>query len=76
MVVDSKYRSSWRGWCSSEPVRAYRVCLWKNIMRGWWKFCGHTRFAVEDGSKIKLWHDLWCRDMTLNDAFSILFFVC
>jgi hypothetical protein len=36
--MDSKYGSSREGWCSSEPIRAYEVGLWKNIMRGWGNF--------------------------------------
>jgi hypothetical protein len=46
VVVDSKYGSSWGGWCSSEPIGigAYGVGLWKNIRRGWVKFCSHTKF--------------------------------
>jgi hypothetical protein len=33
VVVDSKYGSTWEGWCSSEPIEVYRVDLWKNIRR-------------------------------------------
>jgi hypothetical protein len=51
-VVDSKYGSSWGGWYSSVSVGAYGVGLWKNIRRGWRKFCSHTRFEVKDGSKV------------------------
>jgi hypothetical protein len=51
------------------------VSLWKNIRRGWGKFCSnnHTRFEVKDGSKVRFWHELWCEDMTLNDAFPVSF---
>jgi hypothetical protein len=45
----------------------------KNIMRGWGKFCNHTRFKVGDGSKVKFWHDLRCGDTVLKDAFPVLF---
>jgi hypothetical protein len=72
-VVDSKYESSWGGWCSSELVGAYWVSLWKNIRKGWGKFCHHTRFEVGDGSNVKFWHDLWYVDMALKDAFPVLF---
>jgi hypothetical protein len=47
VVVDSKYGSSWGGGCSSEPIGAYGMGLWKNIWRGWEKFCSHTKFEVE-----------------------------
>jgi hypothetical protein len=53
VVVDAKYGSSWRGWCSREPVGAYGMGLWKNIMRGWGKFSSHTRFEVGDGSEVR-----------------------
>lgn len=33
VVVDTKYGSSQGGWCSREPVGAYKVRLWKNIIR-------------------------------------------
>jgi hypothetical protein len=71
--VDSKYRSSWGGWCSSKLVGTYGVGLWKNIREGWGTICRHIRFQVGDGSKVRFWHDLWCGDMTLKDAFPILF---
>jgi hypothetical protein len=45
----------------------------KNIMRGWGKFCNHTRFKVGDGSKVRFWHDLLCGDTVLKDAFPVLF---
>jgi hypothetical protein len=28
---------------------------------------------VGDGSKVRFWHDLWCGDMTLEEAFPVLF---
>jgi hypothetical protein len=28
---------------------------------------------VTDGSKVRLWHDLWCEDMALKEAFQVLF---
>jgi hypothetical protein len=51
----------------------YGVCFWKNIGKGWGKFCSHTRFDIGDGSKIRFWHDLWCGDLALKEAFPILF---
>jgi hypothetical protein len=34
-------------------------------------FSIHTRFEVRDDSKIRFLHDLWCRDRTLKEAFSV-----
>ena len=72
VVVDSKYGSSWGGWCSNEPLGTFGVGLSKNIRRGWEKFASHTEFEVGDGSKVRFWHDIWCKDMTLKEAFQEL----
>jgi hypothetical protein len=44
--VDSKFGSLWGGWCSFEPVGAFRVGLWKNIRKWWETFLGFSRFGV------------------------------
>jgi hypothetical protein len=73
VVVDSKFGSSWGGWCSNETLEVYEVGLWKNIRRVWGKFSNHTRFEVGDGSNVRFWHDLWCGDMALKEAFLDLY---
>jgi hypothetical protein len=73
VVMDYKCGSSWRAWCSSEPVGMYGVGLRNNNRKGWGKVRRHIRFEVGDSSKIRFWHDLWCGDMTLKDAFPVLF---
>jgi hypothetical protein len=67
--VDSKYDSSWGGWCSPEPIGAFQVGVWKFIKKGWDSFSSFTRFVVENGSRISFWHDLWCGNTTLKVAF-------
>jgi hypothetical protein len=52
MVVNSKYGSTWGGWCSCEPIGAYGVGLWKFIRRGWGKFRSHIRFKVGDDLRL------------------------
>jgi hypothetical protein len=47
--------------------------LWKNIRRGWEKFCSHTGFEGRDGSDVRFWHDLWYVDTALKEAFLFLF---
>jgi hypothetical protein len=73
VAVDSKYGSLWGGWCSREPVGPFGVGLWKNIRKGWEIFSGFTRFAVGDGTRTRFWHNLWCGDTVLKEAFPVLF---
>jgi hypothetical protein len=49
------------------------VGLWKNIRKGWEKFLGLSRFEVGDGARTKFWHDMWCGDTVLKEAFLVLF---
>jgi hypothetical protein len=69
--VDSKYRSSWGGWCSSELL-GHMAWVYGRIggVKG---NSSRTRFKVRDGSKVRFWHDLWCRDIVLKDVFPVLF---
>jgi hypothetical protein len=71
--VDTKFGSSWGGWCSLEPSSAFGVGLWKYIRRGWRNFSCHTKFEVGDGPKIRFWHEQWCEDVAFKEAFSVLF---
>jgi hypothetical protein len=73
--VDSKFGSWWGGWCSLEPLGAFGVGLWKNIMKGWEIFSGFAKFEVGDGIRTKFWHDLWCGDTVVNEAFPDLFVI-
>jgi hypothetical protein len=70
--VDSKFDSLWGGRCSLEPVGAFRVGLWKTIVKGWETFSGFSRFKVGDGARTKYWHDLWCGDTVRKEAFPVL----
>jgi hypothetical protein len=58
--VDSKFGGSWCG-------------VMKNIRSGWGKFSSHTRFKVGEGFNFRLWHDLWCGDLILKEAFPVLY---
>jgi hypothetical protein len=73
IAVDSKFGSLWGGWCSLEPAGAFGVGLWKNIRKGQEEFLGLSRFDVGDGARVKFWHDMWCGDTVLKEAFPVLF---
>ena len=36
-------------------------------------FFSHTRLDSGDGSKIRFWEDVWCGEVTLKDAFLVLY---
>jgi hypothetical protein len=55
-------------WCTSPMVG-----VWKNIKRGWGNFPRFVRFEMGEKSKIWCWHDVWCGDQPLNQAFLVLF---
>ena len=72
-VVDSKYGSHWRGWCSHKVHVPYGVGLWKFIRASWDDFSRHSAFQVGDGAQVKFWLDTWCGDQPLQDTFPNLF---
>jgi hypothetical protein len=71
--VAAKYGSSWGDWCSKEVKDSYGVSLWKSIHRGWPSFSKHLFFMVGDGSRVRFWHDRWCGDTPLKEAYLELF---
>ena len=72
-VVAAKYGSNWGGWGTKEVKDSYGVSLWKSIHRGWSSFSNHLFHLVGDGSRVQFWHDRWCGDMPLKEAFPELF---
>jgi hypothetical protein len=71
--VEAKCQSLWGGWYSNSVHGSYRVGVWKNIRRGWSDFSRFVRFEVVDGSRIRFWYDMWFGEMTLKEAFQVLF---
>ena len=66
------------GAAPSQPRRcfvsgAYGVCLWKFIRSGWLNFSKFIWFDVGDGTRVKFWDDVWCRDRPLKEAFLDLY---
>ena len=60
-------------WCSKKVKDSYGVSLWKSIHRNWLSFSKHLFFLVGDGTRVKFWHDRWCGDMPLKEAYLELF---
>ena len=61
------------GWCAKEVKDSYGMSLWKSIHRGWPSFSNHLFYLVRDGSWVKFWHDKWCGDTPLKEAYPELF---
>ena len=51
----------------------YGVCIQKNTRRGFDKISCFISFEVDVGSNKKFWHDSWCGDQSLKEAFPKLF---
>ena len=59
---------------STGLIRGSHGCgLRKGIMFGWDSFNAHVRYKVGRGNRVRLWHDLWCGDVVLKEAFLVLF---
>ena len=66
------------GAAPSQPRRcfvsgAYGVCLWKFIRSGWLFFSKFIQYDVGDGTRVKFWDDVWCRDCPFTEAFPDLY---
>lgn len=62
-VVQVKYAA----YIGSNKVNGpYGAGVRRNIRKGWRSFSNYIRFEVGDGSKIRLWHDIWCSDRPLK----------
>ncbi|XP_050259853.1 uncharacterized protein LOC126704908 [Quercus robur] len=53
--------------------RAYGVCLWKFIRSGGGNFSKFIQYEVGDGTRVKFWDDVWCRDHPLKEVFPDLY---
>ena len=72
-VIGAKYGNEWGGWCTKSVFGAYGVCLWKFIRSGWLNFSKFIRYDVGDGTRVKFWDDVWCRDCPLKEVFPDLY---
>ena len=53
----------------------YGVSVQKSIRSSWLAFFKFLRFDVGDGTSVKFWEDVWCRDCSLKEAFPKLYSV-
>ena len=72
-LISGKFGKELEGWCSQERREGHGVGLWKSIRKVWGTFKAKIRFEVDNGRRVKFWHDVWCDDMPLKDFFPSLF---
>jgi hypothetical protein len=73
LVVEAKYDSLSSSGCSKEVAGPFGVVVLKYILRRWGVFSRFIKHEVGDGSKIRFWHNVWCGDQPLKEAFPKLF---
>ena len=61
------------GWCTALSREPHGVRLWKHISKGWDHFSKYVRFEVGEGRQLRFWHDLWCGETILREAYLDLY---
>ena len=61
------------GWRTGLVRGPHECGLWKGIMQGWESFNAHLRYKVGIGDRVRLWHDRWCGDVILKEAYPVLY---
>ena len=72
-VIEAKCGDEGGGWCIKPVLGTYSVSVWKSIRSGWLDFSKFLRFDVGDGTRIKFWEDVWCKDCSLKESFPELY---
>ena len=72
-VINLKYGSEEGGGFPIIPKGSYRVGLWKEICKETVQIKQFCSIVLGDGSKTKLWEDLWCGEAALCTSFPSLY---
>lgn len=64
-----RYGNEWGDWSSRVGQGPCGVCLWKHFRKGCRYFFRFVNFKVGSGINVHFWHDWWCGDGVLKDAF-------
>ena len=72
-VISIKYGEGHGGWCTNVCRRSHGCGLWRSIHERWESFSKYLSFIVDEGTRIRFWHDRWIRDFTLKDRYPELY---
>lgn len=64
-----KYGEGKFGWISRSPRGAVGCGVWKGICKGVGSFFRYVRFRVNNGKRVRFWHDPWCGAVPLYHLF-------
>lgn len=68
-VVAAKYGEERFGWASRSPRGVAGCSVWKGICKGLGSFFRYARFWVNNGERVRFWHDPWCGVVLLYFLF-------
>uniref|UniRef100_A0A2N9F4W2 Reverse transcriptase domain-containing protein n=1 Tax=Fagus sylvatica TaxID=28930 RepID=A0A2N9F4W2_FAGSY len=72
-VLVAKYGLEGGGWITNHSYASHGCSVWKSIRMGWADFWRHTGFKVGLGTKVLLWYDKWCTDVSLKELYPTLY---
>ena len=72
-AILSIYGTHTNGWDANTMVKWSHCCPWKTIAQVFPNFSRYTWLVVGDGTRIRLWEDLWSGDQPLCSQFPGLF---
>ena len=66
---EGEYWDAWGHWTTDKVITTHQCGFWKSrSVRG--GFVTYFAFVVRDGSRVRFWHDTWCRYHTLKRIVS------
>ena len=71
-MIVAKYGVDILGWWTKKSSFAHGLGCWKSILVGLERFKSLVRFEVNNGSRVRFWHDVWCKMWSLGMMPSVI----